>query len=197
MIPLILALELLLEDGGRTLLLHTFENYCERRPQCCPPNAGEPEYGLRDCRRRRPCRADLRLRRADQPTHPLGARSNAGTAPAARVFGSQTNRGHSPYLRAARPRCHRPGLSRGPQRDRFRRTAPGASYGCARSAGGRQAHRAALEGLSSTRSFTGSKSLATAEDTGARPGRLLRGVRCGPGGRKLSANRLTPGDLPG
>ena len=35
------------------------------------------------------------------------------------------------------------------------------------------------------------------EDTGARPGRLLRGVRCGPGGRKLSANRLTPTDVPG
>jgi N-acyl-D-aspartate/D-glutamate deacylase len=33
------------------------------------------------------------------------------------------------------------------------------------------------------------------EDTGARPGRLLRGFQQGPGGRPLSANRLAPGDL--
>ena len=33
-------------------------------------------------------------------------------------------------------------------------------------------------------------------DTGARPGRLLRGFRTGPGGRALSPNRLAPGDLP-
>ena len=33
------------------------------------------------------------------------------------------------------------------------------------------------------------------EHTGARPGRLLRGFRSGPGGRRLRANRLAPGDL--
>jgi N-acyl-D-aspartate/D-glutamate deacylase len=30
------------------------------------------------------------------------------------------------------------------------------------------------------------------EDTGARPGRLLRGFRPGPGGRTLSQTRLSP-----
>jgi N-acyl-D-aspartate/D-glutamate deacylase len=34
------------------------------------------------------------------------------------------------------------------------------------------------------------------EDTGARPGRLLRGFRTGPDGTSLSPNRLAPGDLP-
>jgi N-acyl-D-aspartate/D-glutamate deacylase len=34
------------------------------------------------------------------------------------------------------------------------------------------------------------------EDTGERPGRLLRGSQPGPGGRKLPAHRLTPHDLP-
>ena len=33
------------------------------------------------------------------------------------------------------------------------------------------------------------------EDTGARPGRLLRGFQTGPGGRALNPNRLAPGDL--
>ena len=33
------------------------------------------------------------------------------------------------------------------------------------------------------------------EDTGARPGRLLRGSRSGPGGRSLPAQRLAPDDL--
>jgi N-acyl-D-aspartate/D-glutamate deacylase len=33
------------------------------------------------------------------------------------------------------------------------------------------------------------------EDTGARPGRLLRGFQTGPGGRALSPNRLAPADL--
>jgi N-acyl-D-aspartate/D-glutamate deacylase len=35
------------------------------------------------------------------------------------------------------------------------------------------------------------------EDTGARPGRLLRGFQTGPGGRALSPHRLAPGDLHG
>ena len=35
------------------------------------------------------------------------------------------------------------------------------------------------------------------EDTGARPGRLLRGFQTGPGGRALSPNRLAPNDLHG
>ena len=34
------------------------------------------------------------------------------------------------------------------------------------------------------------------EDTGARPGRLLRGFQSGPRGRALSPNRLAPGELP-
>ena len=33
------------------------------------------------------------------------------------------------------------------------------------------------------------------DDTGARPGRLLRGLQTGPGGRALNQNRLAPGDL--
>jgi hypothetical protein len=33
-------------------------------------------------------------------------------------------------------------------------------------------------------------------DTGARPGHLLRGARSGPGGRLLNPSRLGPGDLP-
>jgi N-acyl-D-aspartate/D-glutamate deacylase len=35
------------------------------------------------------------------------------------------------------------------------------------------------------------------EDTGARPGRLLRGFQAGPGNRALSPNRLSPGELNG
>jgi N-acyl-D-aspartate/D-glutamate deacylase len=33
------------------------------------------------------------------------------------------------------------------------------------------------------------------EDTGARPGRLLRGCQPGPGGRTLNPKRFAPGDL--
>jgi len=42
----------------------------------------------------------------------------------------------------------------------------------------------------------GTEVASDGEDTGARPGRLLRGFQSGPSGRALNPKRLAPGELP-
>ena len=70
--PFDLALELLLQKGGTTLLLHTFENYSAGDLRRRLPDAREPQHGLRDRRWRRPRRVYMRLQLTDQPAHAFG-----------------------------------------------------------------------------------------------------------------------------
>ncbi len=194
--PFDLALELLLQDGGRTLLLHTFENYCDgdlnvvyemlvNRNTVCGIADGGAHVGL-ICDSSSPTSMLTHWARDRMrgPQLPLEFLVHKQTAATARTYGLHDRGVIAPGYRAdlniidfSRLHLERPIV--------VHDLPAGGKRIVQRSKGYRHTF------------VHGVEVAHDGEDTGARPGRLLRGFRSGPGGRRLRANRLAPGDLSG
>ena len=193
--PFDLALELLLQDDGRTLLLHTFENYCygdlnvvyqmlENPNTICGIADGGAHVGL-ICDSGSPTSLLTHWARDRKrgPHLPLEFLVHKQTAATARTYGLHDRGVISPGYRAdvnvidfADLHLERPIVVH---------DLP---------AGGK---RIVQRSVGYKHTFVrGTEVRHDDEDTGARPGRLLRGCQPGPGGRRLRADRLAPGDLP-
>jgi len=194
--PFDLALELLLQEGGRSLLLHTFENYCggdlevvcqmlANRNTVCGIADGGAHVGL-ICDSGSPTSL-LTIWARDRtrgPCLPLEFLVHKQTAATARTYGLHDRGVIAPGYRAdlnvidfAELNLERPIV--------VHDLPAGGKRIVQRSKGYRYTF---VRGIEVARD---------GEDTGARPGRLLRGFRFGPGGRSLPPNRLAPGNLPG
>ena len=194
--PFDLALDLLLQHGGRTLLLHTFENYCGGdlgvvHQMLVNPNTvcgiadGGAHVGL-ICDSGAPTSllTHWARDRTRGPHLPLEFLVHKQTAATARTYGLHDRGVIAPGYRADLNVIDFDELHL--ERPKVVHDLP---------AGGK---RIVQRSKGYKHTFVHGIEVAhDGEDTGARPGRLLRGVRSGPGGRKLSPNRLTPGDLPG
>ncbi len=194
--PFDLALELLLQDGGRTLLLHTFENYCGgdlsvvhqmlvNRNTVCGIADGGAHVGL-ICDSGSPTSL-LTLWARDRtrgPHLPLEFLVHKQTAATARTYGLHDRGVIAPGYRADLNVI---------DFDELHLERPIVVHDLP--AGGK---RIVQRSVGYRHTFVhGTEVARDGEDTGARPGRLLRGARPGPGGRSLAANRLAPSDLPG
>ena len=189
--PFDLALELLLLEGGRTLLLHTFENYCDgdlsvvyqmlvNPNTVCGIADGGAHVGL-ICDSGSPTSL-LTLWARDRtrgPQLPLEFLVHKQTAAAARTYGLHDRGIIAPGYRAdlnvidfAELRLEPPVV--------LHDLPAGGKRIVQRSKGYRHTF------------VHGTEVARDGEDTGARPGRLLRGFRSGPGGHGLGANRLAP-----
>jgi len=193
--PFDLALELLLQDDGRTLLLHTFENYCcgdlnvvyqmlENPNTVCGIADGGAHVGL-ICDSGSPTSLLTHWARDRKrgPHLPLEFLVHKQTAATARTYGLHDRGVISPGYRAdvnvidfADLHLERPIVVH---------DLP---------AGGKRIVQRSV-GYKHTL-VRGTEVRQDDEDTGARPGRLLRGCQPGPGGRRLRADRLAPADLP-
>ena len=163
-------------DGGRELLNAPVLNYTDGNLDAVGRDAAPPHVRLRARRRRRPRRADLRRVDHHVPALALGPRPRP--RPALRRGGrAQDDPGHRHALRARRPRRARPrATSATPTSSTTARcsctgpsswpTSPAAPAG---SSSGPTATPA--------RSSRGQVTFEGGEDTGARPGALLRGAR--------------------
>ena len=194
--PFDLALELLLQEGGRTLLLHTFENYCDgdlnvvyqmlvNRNTVCGIADGGAHVGL-ICDSGSPTSllTHWARDRTRGPRLPLEFLVHKQTAATARTYGLHDRGVIAPGYRAdlnvidfAELHLERPIV--------VHDLPAGGKRIVQRSKGYRHTF------------LHGTEVSHDGEHTGARPGRLLRGFRSGPGGRRLRANRLAPADLPG
>ena len=193
--PFDLALELLLQDNGRTLLLHTFENYCDgdlnviyqmlmNRNTVCGITDGGAHVGL-ICDSSSPT-SMLTLWARDRlrgPHLPLEYLIHKQTVATARAYGLHDRGIISPGYRAdlnvidfAELNLDRPVV--------VHDLPAGGKRIVQRSKGYRHTFVHGIEVAHD------------GEDTGARPGRLLRGFQTGPGGQRLPSTRLAPGDLP-
>ena len=192
--PFDLALELLLQEGGRTLLLHTFENYCDgdlnvvyqmlvNRNTVCGIADGGAHVGL-ICDSGSPTSllTHWARDRTRGPRLPLEFLVHKQTAATARTYGLHDRGVIAPGYRAdlnvvdfAELHLERPIV--------VHDLPAGGKRIVQRSKGYRHTF------------VHGTEVAHDGEHTGARPGRLLRGFRSGPGGRRLRANRLAPGDL--
>ena len=194
--PFDLALELLLQEGGRTLLLHTFENYCNgdlnvvyemlaNRNTVCGIADGGAHVGL-ICDSGSPTSllTHWARDRTRGPHLPLEFLVHKQTGATARSYGLHDRGLIAPGYRAdlnvidfAELRLGRPVV--------IHDLPAGGKRIVQRSKGYRHTF---VNGIEVGRN---------GEDTGARPGRLLRGFRSGPGGRSSGVNRLAPGDVAG
>ena len=194
--PFDLALELLLADGGRTLLLHTFENYCEgdlgvvyrmlvNPNTVCGIADGGAHVGL-ICDSGAPTSllTHWARDRTRGPHLPLEFLVHKQTAATARTYGLHDRGVIAPGYRADLNII---------DFDELHLERPEVVYDLP--AGGK---RIVQRSIGYRHTFVHGVEVAhNGADTGARPGRLLRGARSGPGGVKLPTTRLTPGDLQG
>jgi len=190
--PFDLALELLLQDGGRTLLLHTFENYCDgdldvvyqmlaNRNTVCGIADGGAHVGL-ICDSGSPTSllTHWARDRTRGPRLPLEFLVHKQTAATARTYGLHDRGIIAPGYQADLNVIDFNEL----HLDR-----PVVVYDLP--AGGKR-----IVQRSKGYRHTFVKGVEVARDgehTGERPGRLLRGFQSGPGGRKLPESRLAPG----
>ena len=193
--PFDLALELLLQKGGTTLLLHTFENYSAgdlsvvyqmlvNRNTVCGIADGGAHVGL-ICDSSSPTSL-LTLWARDRtrgPKLPLEFLVHKQTMATARSYGLHDRGVIAPGYRADLNVIDFANLGLEP---------PVVVHDLP--AGGKRIVQRA-RGYRHT-FVHGTEVARDGEDTGARPGRLLRGFQTGPSGRVLSPNRLAPGDLP-
>ncbi len=193
--PFDLALELLLREGGTTLLMHAFENYSAgdlsvvhqmlvNRNTVCGIADGGAHVGL-ICDSSSPTSL-LTLWARDRtrgPKLPLEFLVHKQTMATARSYGLHDRGVIAPGYRADLNVIDFAGL--GLERPVVVHDLP---------AGGKRIVQRA-RGYRHT-FVRGTEVSRDGEDTGARPGRLLRGFQTGPSGRSLSPNRLAPGDPP-
>ena len=189
--PFDLALELLLKDDGRNLLLHTFENYCggdldvvyrmlANRNTVCGIADGGAHVGL-ICDSSSPTSllTHWARDRTRGPRLPLEFLVHKQTAATARTYGLHDRGVIAPGYRADLNII---------DFDKLHLDRPGVVYDLP--AGGK---RIVQHSRGYRHTFVnGIEVRQNDEDTGARPGQLLRGVRPGPGGKTLAAKRLTP-----
>ena len=190
--PFDLALELLLQDGGRTLLLHTFENYCHGDLDVVYQMLANPNTvcGIADggahvgliCDSGSPTSLLTHWARDRMrgPRLPLEFLVHKQTAATARTYGLHDRGIIAPGYRADVNVLDFNEL----HLDR-----PVVVYDLP--AGGKR-----IVQRSKGYRHTFVKGIEVARDgehTGERPGRLLRGFQLGPDGRKLPATRLAPG----
>ena len=189
------ALELLLQKGGTTLLLHTFENYSAgsldvvyqmltNRNTVCGIADGGAHVGL-ICDSASPTSL-LTLWARDRtrgPRLPLEYLVHKQTCATARSYGLHDRGIIAPGYRADLNIIDFANLSL---------DLPTVVHDLP--AGGK---RIVQRSRGYRHTFVHGVEVACGgDDTGARPGRLLRGARSGPGGRLLNPSRLGPGDLP-
>ena len=194
--PFDLALELLLEDDGRQLLMHTFENYCEGDlnviyQMLASPNTvcgitdGGAHVGL-ICDSGSPTSmlTHWARDRTRGPQLPLEFLVHKQTAATARTYGLHDRGVIAPGYRAdlniidfEELRLERPIV--------VHDLPAGGKRIVQRSKGYRHTF------------VHGSEVAHNGEDTGARPGRLLRGSRFSPDGLGLGMTRLAPSDVSG
>ncbi len=193
--PFDLALELLLQEGGTTLLLHTFENYSAgdlgvvyqmlvNRNTVCGIADGGAHVGY-ICDSSSPTSL-LSLWARDRrrgPRLPLEFLIHKQTRATARSYGLHDRGVIAPGYRADLNVIDFANLCLEP---------PKVVHDLP--AGGKRIVQRA-RGYRHT-FVHGTEVARDGEDTGARPGRLLRGFQPGPSGRALSPNRLAPGELP-
>ncbi|MCH2201498.1 MAG: amidohydrolase family protein [Fuerstiella sp.] len=194
--PFDLALELLLQDGGQKLLMHTFENYCEgdlnvvyrmlvNPNTVCGIADGGAHVGL-ICDSSSPTSllthwARDRIR---GPQLPLEFLVHKQTAATARTYGLHDRGVIAPGYRADINII---------DFNELRLQPPVVVHDLP--AGGK---RIVQRPKGYRHTFVHGIEVAhNGEDTGARPGRLLRGCQAGPGGRKLGTRRITPHDPSG
>ena len=147
-----------------------------RQPRRGGRDAAAPHLRLRARRRRRPRRPDLRRVHHHLPPHPLGPRPRPRPAHR-RGGGAQDDPGDGHALRPRRPRRAGPRLRRRRQRHRPRPVSscagpswwPTCPAGPAGSSSGPRATSRTIKG--------GQPTFVDGDDTGARPGALLRGAR--------------------
>lgn len=191
--PFDLALELLLQKGGTNLLLHTFENYCggdlgvvyqmlvNRNTVCGIADGGAHVGYICDASSPTSLLTIWARDRKRGPKLPLEFLVHKQTMATARSYGLHDRGVIAPGYRADLNVVDLAKL--GLERPVVVHDLP---------AGGK---RIVQRATGYRHTFVhGTEVARNGEDTGARPGRLLRGVQRGPGGRALSANRLAPGD---
>lgn len=191
--PFDLALELLLQKGGSTLLLHTFENYCDgdlsvvyqmlvNRNTVCGIADGGAHVGL-ICDSSSPTSmlTHWARDRSRGPQLPVEYLVHKQTAATARTYGLHDRGVIAPGFRADLNVIDFTELDLEP---------PVVVHDLP--AGGKRIiqhprgyRHTFVRGIEVTRD---------GQHTGTRPGRLLRGSQSGPGGRRLGSKRLAPGD---
>ena len=174
-----LAYDAMLEQNGRGMLYVPFANYADGNLEPAR-DAARPGLGAGPLRRRRPCRHHLRCQLPDLPAVALDARPQPRRTPAA--FRSWWRR------RRARPRCSVGLNDRGVigagynadlnviDYDRLTLRPPEVHYDLP--IGGRRLLQP-IDGYEAT-IVSGAVTQRDGKPTGARPGRLVRGVRPDP-----------------
>jgi N-acyl-D-aspartate/D-glutamate deacylase len=192
--PFDLALELLLQKGGTNLLLHTFENYCggdlgvvyrmlvNRNTVCGIADGGAHVGYICDSSSPTSLLTIWARDRTRGPKLPLEFLVYKQTLATARTYGLHDRGVIAPGYRADLNVIDFANL----------RLEPPAVIHDLPAGGKRIVQRA--RGYRHT-FVHGTEVARDGEDTGARPGRLLRGFQPGPGGRTLSPKRFAPGDL--
>ncbi len=193
--PFDFALELLLQKGGTTLLLHTFENYSagelsvvyqmlvNRNTVCGIADGGAHVGYICDSSSPTSLLSLWARDRTRGPRLPLEFLVHKQTLATARSYGLHDRGVIAPGYRADLNVIDFANLGLEP---------PIVVHDLP--AGGKRIVQRA-RGYRHT-FVRGTEVARDGEDTGARPGRLLRGFQSGPGGRALSPNRLAPGELP-
>jgi N-acyl-D-aspartate/D-glutamate deacylase len=193
--PFDFALELLLQKGGATLLLHTFENYSagdlgvvyqmlvNRNTVCGIADGGAHVAYICDSSSPTSLLSLWARDRTRGPRLPLEFLVHKQTLATARSYGLHDRGVIAPGYRADLNVIDFANLHLEP---------PIIVHDLP--AGGKRIVQRA-RGYRHTFVY-GTEVVRDGEDTGARPGRLLRGFRSGPSGRALSPNRLAPGELP-
>jgi N-acyl-D-aspartate/D-glutamate deacylase len=193
--PFDFALELLLQKGGATLLLHTFENYSagdlgvvyqmlvNRNTVCGIADGGAHVGYICDSSSPTSLLSLWARDRTRGPRLPLEFLVHKQTLATARSYGLHDRGVIAPGYRADLNVIDLANLHLEP---------PIIVHDLP--AGGKRIVQRA-RGYRHTFVY-GTEVARDGEDTGARPGRLLRGFRSGPSGRALSPNRLAPGELP-
>jgi N-acyl-D-aspartate/D-glutamate deacylase len=192
--PFDLALELLLQKGGTNLLLHTFENYCggdlsvvyqmlvNGNTVCGIADGGAHVGYICDSSSPTSLLTIWARDRMRGPKLPLEFLVHKQTLATARTYGLHDRGVIAPGYRADLNVIDFANLSLEP---------PVVVHDLP--AGGRRIVQRA-RGYRHT-FVHGTEVTRDGEDTGARPGRLLRGFQRGPGGRTLNPKRLAPVDL--
>jgi N-acyl-D-aspartate/D-glutamate deacylase len=192
--PFDLALELLLQKGGTNLLLHTFENYCggdldvvyqmlvNRNTVCGIADGGAHVGYICDSSSPTSLLTIWARDRIRGPKLPLEFLVHKQTLATARSYGLHDRGVIAPGYRADLNVIDFENLRLEP---------PGVVHDLP--AGGKRIVQRA-RGYRHT-FVRGIEVARNGEDTGARPGRLLRGFQPGPGGRTLSPKRLSPRNI--
>jgi N-acyl-D-aspartate/D-glutamate deacylase len=192
--PFDLALELLLQKGGTNLLLHTFENYCggdldvvyrmlvNRNTVCGIADGGAHVGFICDSSSPTSLLTIWARDRTRGPKLPLEYLVHKQTLATARSYGLHDRGVIAPGYRADLNVIDFANLNLEP---------PVVIHDLP--AGGKRIVQRA-KGYRHT-FVRGIEVARDGEDTGARPGRLLRGRQAGPGGRTLNSKRLSPGHI--